>query len=87
MHHNRAGQTVPDFANNAERLLWEEARADPCMDCGLPDLGWAAKESHWQRVMGDYNAGVLCPRCFSRRSHEKGIPCRWSAVDNDEGRP
>jgi hypothetical protein len=68
-----------------ERVL-DADLGGPCMDCGRPCLGWAASTEHWQAVMGDWDAGVLCPHCFTVRSEGLGVPCRWDAQCGDEGR-
>lgn len=69
----------------AEPRYDEEVLGESCMDCERPCLGWAATTEHWQQVMGEWDAGILCPLCFTVRSEALGIPCRWRAIEGDEG--
>jgi hypothetical protein len=67
-----------------EGVVPEEEFGEPCMDCQEPCLGWASTDEHWQAVMGEWAAGILCPRCFTYRSEALGLPCRWDAIQTDE---
>jgi hypothetical protein len=68
-----------------ETPKWLDPDEPKCKSCAQPALGWAAADEHWNAVMGSYDAGVLCPRCFTNRSEALGIPVRWSAQAGDEG--
>lgn len=54
-----------------------------CMDCGFPVAHfvrsyWNASNVLWNGVVGD-EGGVLCPPCFTLRSHEIGVSVAWKA--------
>lgn len=75
----------------ALRLLWVWVTRYPsevCQQCGrrnghdLGDTWWHAHGDLWDRVVGGY-AGVLCPRCFTRKASSLGIKVAWEANDSD----
>lgn len=63
------------------RLLWADfirhgmlgSSGEMCQDCGRPmGIIWHAEDALWVEVVGS-RAGLLCPRCFDRRSKDLGL--------------
>lgn len=45
-----------------------------CMDCNKPHLPsslYKVKNKIWKRYVGDFNVGLLCKRCLSKRIGRK----------------
>jgi hypothetical protein len=58
-----------------------------CQDCRRRERSfWLADPVLWKQVMGDVDAGVICPQCFEERAFAAGVSVKIAVVSRDEFR-